>query len=369
MKIEAAVTRARHAPMSIETLTLEDPRDDEILVRLVATGICHTDIAMRDQTYPVPQPIVLGHEGAGIVERTGKAVTKVVPGDHVLMSFNSCGHCPSCQHDAPTYCHEFFDYNFAAMRRDGTTALSRGGERIHSHFFGQSSFATYALCFEKNVVRLRKDVPLENMAPLACGVQTGAGAIINVLKPGPGHSIAVFGTGSVGLSAVMAARLVGVSTIIGIDLNRARLDLAVELGATHVLNAKDDVGKAIAALTGSGVDFSFETTANPKVMRQAIDCLAPRGTCGLVGAAAAGTEVSFDELHIMTGGRTIRGIVEGESNPDTFIPALIDLYVQGRFPFDKLLSFYPFDRINDAIRDSESGAVIKPVIRFQHPAS
>jgi aryl-alcohol dehydrogenase len=365
MKMQAAVTRASHAPMSIEALTIEEPRDDEILVRLVATGICHTDIAMRDQTYPVPQPIVLGHEGAGIVERIGKSVTKVGVGDHVLMTFSSCGHCPSCQHDAPTYCHEFFGYNFAGTRHDGSTALSKDGERIHSNFFGQSSFATYALCRQTNVVKVRRDVPLECLAPLACGVQTGAGAVINVLKPGPGHSLAVFGTGSVGLSAIMAARLVGVTTIIAIDLNDARLDLARELGATHIIDAKNNVGDAINALTTVGVDYTFETTANVKVMRQAIDCLAPRGTCGLVGAASAGTEVSFDELHIMTGGRSIRGIVEGDSHPDVFIPALIDLYSQGRFPFDKLLSFYSFDRINEAIHDSETGAVVKPVVQFQ----
>ena len=365
MKIQAAVTRASHAPMSIETLTIEEPRDEEILVRLVATGICHTDIAMRDQTYPVPQPIVLGHEGAGIVERIGKSVTKVGVGDHVLMSFNSCGHCPSCQYDAPTYCHEFFGYNFAGTRPDGSTALSKGGERIHSNFFGQSSFATYALCHQTNIVKVRRDVPLERLAPLACGVQTGAGAVINVLKPGPGHSLAVFGTGSVGLSAVMAARLVGVTTIIAIDLNDARLNLARELGATHIIDAKNNVGDVIKALTTAGVDYSFETTANAKVMRQAIDCLAPRGTCGLVGAASEGTEVSFDELHIMTGGRSIRGIVEGDSHPDVFIPALIDLYSQGRFPFDKLLSFYSFDRIKEAIHDSETGAAVKPVVQFQ----
>jgi aryl-alcohol dehydrogenase len=364
MKIQAAVTRASRAPMSIETLTMEEPREDEILVRLVATGICHTDIAMRDQTYPVPQPIVLGHEGAGIVDRVGKSVTKVVVGDHVIMTFNSCGHCPSCQHDASTYCHEFFGYNFAGTRPDGSTALSRDSERIHSNFFGQSSFATYALCHERNVVNVRRDVPLDRLAPLACGVQTGAGAIINSLKPGPGNSLAVFGTGSVGLSAIMAARLVGVTTIIGIDLNDTRLDLAWELGATHVVNAKNNVGEAITALTTTGVDYSFETTANVKVMRQAIDCLAPRGTCGLVGAANVGTEVNFDQLHIMTGGRSIRGIVEGDSHPDVFIPALIDLFTQGRFPLDKLLSFYPFERINDAIHDSEAGTAVKPVVQF-----
>jgi aryl-alcohol dehydrogenase len=366
MKIQAAVTRAKHAPMSIETLTLEEPRDDEILVRLVATGICHTDIAMRDLAFPVPQPIVLGHEGAGVVERIGQAVTKVSPGDHVLMTFNFCGHCPSCSHDAQTYCHKFFDYNFAGCRPDGSSALSKDNERIHGNFFGQSSFATHALCREANIVKVRNDLPLEGLAPLACGVQTGAGAIINVLKPGPGHSLAVFGTGSVGLSAIMAARLVGVSIIIGIDLNESRLALARQLGATHTINAKEDVGQAVSKATDFGVDFSFETTANAKVIRQAIDSLAPRGTCGIVGASNVGTEVTFDELHVMTGGRSIRGIVEGDSHADVFIPTLIDLFAQGRFPFDKLVTFYPFDKINDAIRDSEEGAAVKPVVRFTH---
>ncbi|SEE71646.1 aryl-alcohol dehydrogenase [Rhizobiales bacterium GAS188] len=364
MRIQAAVTRARHAPMSLETLTLEEPRDDEILVKLVATGICHTDIAMRDQAFPVPQPIVLGHEGAGIVERVGKAVRKVVPGDHILMTFNSCGHCPSCDHDAPTYCHEFFGYNFGGSRPDGTSPLSKDNEPIHGNFFGQSSFATHALCHEANVVRVRKDVPLEGLAPLACGVQTGAGAIINVLRPGPGDSLAVFGTGSVGLSAIMAARLIGVSTIIGIDHNESRLTLARDLGATHTVYAKTDVGQAIKDITGFGVDFSFDTTGNAKVIRLAVDCLAPRGTCGIVGASDVGTEITFDALHVMTGGRTLRGIVEGESQVDVFIPALIDLFVQGRFPFDKLITFYPFERINDAMRDSEAGTVVKPVVRF-----
>jgi len=199
------------------------------------------------------------------------------------------------------------------------------------------------------------------LSPAAC-----TGAIINSLKPEPGNSLAVFGTGSVGLSAIMAARLVGVTIIIGIDVNDTRLNLARELGATHVINAESNVGEAITTLTTVGVDYSFETTTNVKVMRQSIDCLAPRGTCGIVGAASVGTEVSFDQLHIMTGGRTIRGIVEGDSHPDVFIPALIDLFAQGRFPLDKLLSFYPFERINDAIHDSEAGAAVKPVVQFPH---
>ena len=365
MKITAAVTRAKAAPMSIETLDLDEPRSDEILVRLVATGICHTDLAMRDQAYPVPQPIVLGHEGAGIVERIGAGVTKVKPGDRVVMSFNSCGHCASCQEHLPSYCHDFFGYNFAGARPDGTSPLSKGGETIHGNFFGQSSFASFALCHERNIVKVQDDVPLELLGPLACGIQTGAGAIINALDVGMGQSLAVFGSGSVGLSAIMAARLVGAATIIAIDIVEPRLALARELGATHAVDPKkQDPVEAIRKITGSGVDFSFETTGIMSVLRQAIDALAPRGTCGFVGASPVGSEVAIDVINIMTAGRTIRGIVEGDANPDVFIPRLIELYKQGRFPFDKLISFYPFEKINEAIHDTETGAAIKPVVRF-----
>lgn len=366
MKISAAVTRAKAAPMSLETLELEAPRADEILVKLVATGICHTDIAMRDQAFPVPQPIVLGHEGAGIVAAVGGAVTKVKPGDRVVMTFNSCGHCASCSEHLPSYCYDFFGYNFAGQRPDGSSPLSKGTERIHGNFFGQSSFASHAVCHERNIVKVEGDVPLELLGPLACGIQTGAGAIINALKVGMGQSLAVFGAGSVGLSGVMAARLVGAAAIIAIDLNEARLALAREVGATHVIDAKKgNVVEEVRRITGgAGADFTFETTGVLPVVRQAIDALAPRGTCGFVGASPAGSEIAINLTDIMTAGRKIQGIVEGDSNPDVFIPRMIELYRQGRFPFDKLISFYPFDKINDAIDDSEHGRAVKPVVRF-----
>lgn len=369
MKITAAVTRAPAAPMSLELVDLQPPRDGEILVKLVATGICHTDIAMRDQAYPVPQPIVLGHEGAGIVMATGPAVTKVRPGDHVVMTFNSCGHCPSCREHLPGYCHDFFGHNFGGSRPDGTSPLSRPGEHLHGNFFGQSSFASHALCHERNVVRVRDDVPLELLGPLACGIQTGAGAIINALRVGVGQTLAVFGAGSVGLSAVMAARLSGVGTIIAVDVIETRLALAKELGATDVIQARTtqgatDVVAAIRAITGYGVDFSLETTGLLPVVRQAIDALAPRGTCGILGASPAGSELAINLPDIMTAGRRIQGIVEGDSNPDVFIPRLIELYRQGRFPFDRLIRFYSFADINQAIHDSEHGVAVKPVVRF-----
>ena len=317
MQIRAAVARAKSAPMSLEMLTMEEPRDDEILVRLAATGICHTDIVMRDQFYPVPQPIVLGHEGAGVVERVGRAVTKVVPGDHVVMSFNSCGACPSCLHDAASYCHDFFGRNFAGRRPDGSSPLKKGREHIYGNFFGQSSFASLAICNQRNVVKVRKDVPLDLLGPLACGVQTGAGTVINGLKIGPGHSLAVFGVGSVGLSAIMAAKAVGATTIIGVDLNKDRLKMAKTLGATHVVDgAAKDLAARVARITGAGVDFSIDATGVPVAIRTAVESLAPRGTCALVGASKLGAEVSLDLTFMLAGGRTFRGVVEGEATPE-----------------------------------------------------
>ena len=236
MKIEAAVARAKFAPLNFEDLELEQPRHDEVRVRLVATGICHTDIAIRDQTIvPMPQPIVLGHEGSGIVEAVGGSVTKVKAGDRVTLSGDSCGNCPSCQASLPSYCHEFFQRNFGGGRRDGTTPLSIGGEKVHT-FMGQGSFATHVVCHDRNVIAVGRDAPLELLGPLGCGVITGAGAVINSLKVGVGKSIAVFGTGSVGLSGIMAAKLVGAGKIIAIDLRDDRLKLAGELGATHIIN-------------------------------------------------------------------------------------------------------------------------------------
>ena len=209
MQITAAVARAKNAPLSLEEVSLAEPRADEVLVRLVAAGICHTDISMRDHIiYPVPHPVVLGHEGAGIVERIGAGVTRLAAGDPVILTSASCGHCPSCNSGLPIYCYEFNDRNFTGTRIDGSSPLSKGGEIIH-YYQGQSSFATHAVIRERSVVKVPKEAPLEMLAPLGCGIMTGAGAVINSLGVGIDNSVAVFGTGSVGLSAIMAAKLVG----------------------------------------------------------------------------------------------------------------------------------------------------------------
>src|SRR5271166_2887931 len=365
MEILAAIARDKGAPLSIESIEIEAPRPDEILVRVKATGVCHTDLVVRDGMLPTPMPVVLGHEGAGVVERVGTAITKVTPGDHVVMTFNSCGKCPSCREHATTYCYEFFPRNFFASRADGSSALSKGSERINSNFFGQSSFASHALCHENNVVKVPMDAPLELLGPLACGIQTGAGAVMNALKVSPGKSFAVFGAGSVGLSAVMAAKVVGATTIIAIDMNDSRLAIGKELGATHTINPKTTNSvETIMAITGYGLNFALDTTGLPAVIRTAVESLAPRGACGILGASGPDTEITLNETHFMSAGRRLMGIVEGEANSDVFIPMLIDLHRKGLFPFDKLVTCYDFSEINKAIEDSEKGAAIKPIVRF-----
>ena len=280
-----------------------------------------------------------------------------------MLTYMSCGSCRNCIQGKPTYCLDLFSQNFSGSRPDRSTGLRKNGQVLHSHFFGQSSFATHALAWERNVVKVRRDVPLELLGPLGCGIQTGAGGVLNSLRPAAGTTLAVFGTGSVGMSAVMAARVAGCATIIGVDVKPNRLELARELGATHTVNAKEtpDVVGEIQRITGGGADYSIETTASPQVFRQAVDCLTLPGVCGLIGAAALGTEVTLDMNNILFG-RVVRGIIEGDSVPDIFIPRLVELYTQGRFPFDRLIKQYPLDRINEAASDSEEGRVVKPVL-------
>jgi aryl-alcohol dehydrogenase len=365
-QIRAAVVREKGGPFSIETLSLEGPRRDEVLVKVVATGLCHTDMVARDKVYPVPHPIVLGHEGAGIVETVGADVVKVAPGDSVVLTFPMCGRCRPCRLGRIAHCERTFPLSFGGARLDGSTAtLDSQGVKVHDHFFGQSSFATYALAYERNVVKVSSDVPLERLGPLGCGIQTGAGAVMNALNVRPGTSFASFGAGAVGYSAIMAARAVGATTIVAIDIVPSRLELAKELGATHAINSKQtNPVEAIRDITGGGVDYSLETSGNPRVLHQAIEALGSLGTCGVVGAPPLGTEVSFDVNNLMLPGKAIRGILEGESVPDIFIPQLIELNAQGRFPFEKLMKFYSLDQINQAAQDSERGGTIKPIIRL-----
>lgn len=366
-KITAAVLDAPNESLRIQELDIEAPHHNEIRVRVLATGVCHTDISVMRRPFPVDQPIVLGHEGAGIVEAVGQSVTKVKVGDRVLMSFNSCGHCNTCKANATSYCHDFFGTNFLGQRSDGSTALSRKGAPVRHNFFGQSSFASYSICTERNVVRVPDSVSddlFQICGPLGCGLQTGAGAIVNVLKPALAESVVVFGTGAVGLAGVMAARAMGASTVIAVDRVKQRLELAHDVGATHSVLAQDgvDVVANIVELTHGGANVSLDTTAVSSVLRQAIDCLAPLGRCGFVGGAPAGATLEVDVRDMMLNGKTLRGIIEGDSNADVFIPKLLEMQANGMFPFEKLVKVYPFEQINQAIADAVSGKTVKPVV-------
>ncbi|ARO87815.1 NAD(P)-dependent alcohol dehydrogenase [Nitrosospira lacus] len=362
-EIKAATIRQKGGPFQVEKLSLDEPRSDEVRVQVVAAGMCHTDMVARDQLYEVPLPIVLGHEGSGVVEQIGRGVKKVAVGDHVVLTYMWCGHCKPCLRGDLTYCQNFYALNFGGTREDGSTATRDANGPIHDHFFGQSSFGTFALVHERNVIKVPKNAPLELLGPLGCGIQTGAGAVMNALKVSPGSSFAVFGGGAVGLSAVMAARVAGAAIIITADVVPSRLALARELGATHTINSREtDPVQAVREITGGGADFTLESSGRPAVLRQAIDALAIRGTCGIVGAPALGTEANFDVNGVMTTGKRIIGIIEGDSKPDLFIPALVELFTQGRFPFDKLVKFYTLEQINQAAEDSEKGVTIKPII-------
>jgi aryl-alcohol dehydrogenase len=369
--IRAAIAREAGKPLQFETASLEAPRDNEVLVRMVATGVCHTDMVIRDQQFKTPLPMILGHEGAGVIEQVGRNVTTVAVGDHVVMTYMYCGLCAPCATGHPAHCANMGPLNFGGGRMDGSSsACCHDGSELHDHFFGQSSFATHAIASELNVVKVPKEVELELLGPLGCGIQTGAGAVLNAMKVHAGSSFAAFGTGAVGLAAIMAARVAGATRIIAVDVNPARLQLALELGATHTVNSREtDPVAEIRKITGGGADFTLECSGRAAVLRQAIDSVGLLGTCGIVGATPEGTEASFNVNDVMIPGRRIMGIVQGDVVSRTFIPELIELYRQGRFPFDRLVKFYAFDDVNQAMADSESGVTIKPVLRFEPAAA
>ncbi|KAL1110011.1 hypothetical protein AAG570_014007 [Ranatra chinensis] len=364
MKITAAVTTAPCADFVFKELTLSDPNPNEVLVRVVATGVCHTDAGARDSQFPTNYPIVLGHEAAGIVEETGVGVTSVQKGDHVILSYCYCGNCPSCLTGNPGGCKENGRLNFGGKMEDGAFRLHDNGQPVHS-FFGQSSFATYAVANEKNVVKVDKDIDLALLGPLGCGILTGCATVLNGIKPDFASSIVILGCGAVGLSAVMGAKLSMCDTIIAVDINDERLALAKELGATHTINGKHgDVTAAILEATnGLGANYGVDTTGNKHVLLQGLKGIAPAGK--LVVVAVGYGDVTIDIAgDILFPTRTIQGMIEGAVMPKEFIPKLISYYKKGLFPFDKLICFYDFKDINQAFADTKSGKSIKAVLRI-----
>lgn len=358
LTIRAAVVRKQDGPLKIETLSMEGPQESEVLVRIVASGICHTDISMVHHWEASDGPLVLGHEGAGIVEAAGRKVKGVRAGDHVVLSYQSCGTCQACKSGRPARCRRFYELNFGFHRLDGTNALEQSG--VRGHFIGQSSFASHVLATERNLVKVSKKLPLEILAPLGCGMQTGAGTIMNMLRVRKGESVAVFGTGAVGLAAIMAAHLVGAFPIIGVDIRPSRLKLALELGATQIIDGrKTDVATGINRIAAGGVHYVLETTGNAGMLLVATQVARKRGSAAFFTGDDVPDSVprGIKALHV----------IEGDSVPQTFIPELIKLYQRGKFPFNRLLKFYNFNDINRAMKDSLSGKTIKPVLLMSAP--
>lgn len=362
-KATAAVLRTRNGPFSIEEVYVSEPLENEVLIRMVAVGMCHTDLLSREMPPALTiLPQVFGHEGAGVVEAVGANVSHVEEGDHVVLSFKHCGSCKSCDAGRPSYCHNIQLHNMSGGRPDGSKAfLDKEGQPIGSHFFGQSSFAGLTVAAAQSVVKADPSHDLKKLGPLDCGVQTGVGTVFNVLDVGPG-SLVVAGAGTLGLTAIMAAKLRGAGSIIAIDRHESRLDLAKKYGATFVLGPDTtEMAARIQEITGGGSDYSFDTTGNAEVVRAIVNGLNHTGTCAIAG-------VGFGELvldHItMISGRKIVGVMEGDATPRTFIPMMAQLNADGKLPFHELITEFPIDRINDAEAATTDGSFIKPVLIF-----
>jgi aryl-alcohol dehydrogenase len=264
----------------------------------------------------------------------------------------------------PAYCYQSVALNIGGARVDGTTAIRSAGEACGCNFFGQSSFASHALAYERNVVKVDPAAPLELLGPLGCGVQTGVGAILRSLDCRPGSGLLILGGGSVGLSAVMGARLRGLSPVIVFEPVAVRRALALSLGATHVLDPAEtpDIAAAVRAIVPVGIDYVFDTTGIPGLQNAGMDCLAPRGAMGVVGVTPPGVSPPGEMRAVMRAGLTIRGIIEGDSEPDSFIPEMVEWFLQGRLPFDRMIRTYPLSEINHAVRDHREGRCLKAVL-------
>jgi aryl-alcohol dehydrogenase len=360
--VKAAIISEPNGSFEIKTVELDDLRNDEILVRIEACGICHTDIIAQNMT---PLPAVLGHEGCGVVEAVGPSVDGVKQGDRVIISIPFCSTCPTCIQGKTYICEKALSLGFAGTRMDGSQTIYVDGKAISSAFFQQSSFATHAIALGRAVVPVEEYHPPFMMAAIACGVQTGAGSVFNVFKVKADQGLVVFGVGTVGLSAIMAGKIAGASPLIAVDIIQSRIELAIELGATHALNAGDgDISEEIRKIAPHGMTFSLETSGNEQAFNDALTCLGMGGTCGIVTTPNLGKPFPFSPLQILDRSSSLQGILLGNSIPRSFLPKLIELNRKGQFPYERLITTYDFSDINKAFEDTKSGITIKPVLLF-----
>ena len=362
MKIKAAVMREVNRPVSIEDVDVAAPGPDEVLVKTVACGVCHSDLHTVHGGIAAPLPTVLGHEPAGIVLEVGERVRNVAPGDHVIACTSMfCGACPQCVQGWPHLCTD----RGACRRGEGEAPrLSRGSELIHP-YADLAGFAEAMLLHSRAVVKIDKDIPLDRAALVGCAVTTGVGAALNSAQVTPGSTVAVFGAGGVGISVIQGARIAGARQIIAIDLNDAKLATALKFGATDTINpANADPVKTVKKMTRGGADFAFEVVGLPKLLEQAFYCLAPRGTAVLVGAIASGQTVTLNPGHFFQEKRII-GCMMGSNRFTVDAPHYLDLYRQGRLDLDSMVTrTAPLEGLNEAFRAMEAGEVTRTVLTF-----
>lgn len=365
MEAIAAVLDQPNGPFSLDAVDVAEPGPGEVRVAVKAVGICHSDLVVASGAMGLQFPAVLGHEGAGIVDSVGEGVTSVKPGDKVLLTFNSCGHCKPCDHHKPAYCNDFVPLNMLAVRADGSTRVTRDGQPVADNFFGQSSFSSVCIANHRNVLKVDDDADLAVLAPLGCGIQTGAGGVLRSLGAKKGETLVVLGAGAVGLSALLGGCIAGCSTIIVVEPQEYRRNLALELGATHVLDGQGDVAAAVRGILPQGADMVIDTSGFMPVVQQSVNMIANLGRIGLLGVPGSmDAALSVPMLQILTQGGTIRGIVEGDSEPEVFLPELIEHHRAGRLPIERFSKTYAFADINQAIEDAHSGKAIKAVLTF-----
>jgi len=370
MKTRAAIAIGPNKPLVIEEVELEGPRAGEVLVEVLATGVCHTDaytLSGKDSEGLFPS--ILGHEGAGIVREVGAGVTSVKPGDHVIPLYTpECRGCKTCLSRKSNLCTAIRATQGKGLMPDGTSRFRLGKEPIH-HYMGCSTFSNFTVLPEIAVAKVREDAPFEKICYIGCGVTTGIGAVIYTAKVGPGANVAVFGLGGIGLNVIQGARMVGADKIIGVDLNPGKRAMAEQFGMTHFINPRevgnDKVVQAIVDLTGGGVDYSFDATGNTQVMRQALECTHRGwGESIIIGVAEAGQEIATRPFQLVTG-RVWKGTAFGGARGRTDVPKIVDWYMEGKIAIDPLITHVlPLERINEAFDLMHEGKSIRTVIRF-----